>query len=593
MAAALSSCKDDYYDNTPDEPLRVSVDTILVGNKVQKVTIGVAARDAGWTMTGSEDWCAVNPASGETGITQVTVTFTSNDGEDARSRTTTFTFTSGDRTKNVVVEQLNTPSIPLPNEHPDKPINEAIYEKLKAWYYNGEPESVSPDYNQSYDDFYFNYLSHLTRNEEFDGNIWSKNNERYIYSYIERNPVGTAAASKPRLNYGMEFDLGDFDGRMVARILYVEPGSPAAAAGLKRGDWFYKVGNRNSPLADGEVNDDLKYPFYYNRLIDSLVHPVRGESVKLGLLSYRAAPFPGALLDEGRSVTLTPAEHPNNPILNAQVIEDKRNENSPVTGYTGYLMYNSFDPAYKNELIAEFTKFRNQPANQRIDKFILDLRYNKNGTVEMAELMGNLLVGDAKGVSGRTFASYKFNGKAPVADRTAKFASHPSGVGVDTVFVLTSSHTAGASELLINALKGLGESTVKLVMIGDTTQGLAAGMVKQTPGGLDPEWEYSAWMLAFRCYNDAEEGNYQYGFVGNGGEVREWDNANIRWSDTWVWKGRLGSNEDALLKRAMDIITGLQPYPGGEVINATQQMRRLGYPREFCFPTNMTMTIEE
>ncbi len=167
MAVALSSCQDDYYDNTPNEPLRMSVDTIRVSNKPQKITLGVTARDAGWTMTGSEDWCTVDPESGEVGITQVAVTFASNEADDAQVRTAVFIFTSGGVEKSVAVEQSNT-SIE-PDRHADAPINEKILSELEKWYYNGEPNTVEADVNQSFDDFYFNYLSHLGRNE-YDGN---------------------------------------------------------------------------------------------------------------------------------------------------------------------------------------------------------------------------------------------------------------------------------------------------------------------------------------------------------------------------------------------------------------------------------------
>jgi C-terminal processing protease CtpA/Prc len=592
VALLLSSCKDDYYDNTPDEPLRISVDTIRVGNKAQKATIGVVARDAGWAMTGSEDWCRVDPASGEAGITQVSVAFASNEGESALTRSAVFTFTSGGVEKSVVIEQSNT-SIE-PGRHPDRPINEAIFSELLDWYYNGEPHTVPPDYNQSFDDFYFNYLSHLTRNEH-DGNYWSTGNTRYIYSYIDT--VRTSLKNTAPLNYGMEFELTTgFNGRMAARILYVEPGSPADRAGLMRGNWFHKV--NDVQLADGEVTDDLMYRYYYNRLIDSLVHPVAGMPQKLGMQTFRATP-PMELLDEGHTVTLAPENFSGTPIFKTDVF---RIERLPAAGGgtagVGYMMYNRFDPEYRDELIREFaTKFKNQD----IDHFILDLRYNKSGSVEMAELLGNLLAGGVPGVAGKTFAQYVFDGKSPYAGRTATFEAEENSIAADnmTVFVLTSPHTAGASELLINALRGLDQSVVKLVMIGSVTQGMSAGMVKRTyiPEGGD--LEYSAWIVAFRCYNEAgrnaQGGDYIYGLAPNGGMVSEWDRSNnglnLKWSTSWGWKGQLGSTEDQLVQRAVDMIAGREMVPPANVVNASQRQRS-GYPREFAFPANMTMTVD-
>jgi C-terminal processing protease CtpA/Prc len=592
VALSLSSCKDDYYDNTPDEPLRISVDTIRVGNKAQKATIGVVARDAGWTMTGNEDWCAVTPAFGEVGITQVSVAFASNEGEEAQTRDAVFTFTSGGVEKIVVIEQSNT-SIE-PDRHPDRPINEAIFLELLDWYYNGEPRTVAPDYNQSFDDFYFNYLSHLTRNEH-DGNYWSTGNTRYIYSYIDT--VRTSLKNTAPLNYGMEFELTTgFDGKMTARILYVEPGSPADRAGLMRGNWFHKVNTLQ--LADGEVKDDLMYRYYYNRLIDSLVHPVAGKPQVLGMQTFRATP-PMELLDEGRTVTLVPENFSGTPIFHTDIYSINH---LPAAGEgeagVGYMMYNRFDPEYRDELIREFVNFK----NSGIDNFILDLRYNKSGSVEMAELLGNLLVGGVPDVAGKTFAQYVFDAKSLyAAGRTATFKAEENSIAADnmTVFVLTSPHTAGASELLINALRGLDQSVVKLVMIGSVTQGMSAGMVKRTYVPEGGDLEYSAWITAFRCYNalgrNAQGGDYIYGLTPNGGMVSEWDRSNfgenLKWSTSWGWKGQLGSTEDQLVKRAVDMIVGREVIPTANVVNASQRQRS-GYPREFAFPTNMTMTVD-
>ncbi len=60
--------------------------------------------------------------------------------EDAQIRTAVFIFNSSGEEKKVVVEQLNTIDIPLPNENPDKAINERIFDELAKWYYNGEPD---------------------------------------------------------------------------------------------------------------------------------------------------------------------------------------------------------------------------------------------------------------------------------------------------------------------------------------------------------------------------------------------------------------------------------------------------------------------
>jgi hypothetical protein len=147
--------------------------------------------------------------------------------------------------------------------------------------------------------------------------------------------------------------------------------------------------------------------------------------------------------------------------------------------------------------------------------------------------------------------------------------------------------------LLINALRGLDQNVVKLVVVGETTAGLAAGMVKRTVPDPNPNaeggpWEYSAWILAFRCQNAEGLGDYTYGLVPNS-EVNEMERGdNMKWSTTWEWKGTAGSTEDPLIKRAVDIIKGRQLMPAGVVVNAAKRSRT-GAPREFCYPANMTI----
>uniref|UniRef100_S0DDQ2 Tail specific protease domain-containing protein n=1 Tax=termite gut metagenome TaxID=433724 RepID=S0DDQ2_9ZZZZ len=571
--ASLPSCKDDMYDNSPKEPLELSQTEIIVGNGATTVHIGITARGQGWTVTGSESWCTVDPESGDRGISQVTVTFTeySIEGEDKREAT--LTFTSGGETKTVKVTQHSTSKIPLPTEHPDHLINEEIrLQYLDKWYYNGETRTTDADYNQSYDKFYSNYLKFLKKND-LDGNAWASNNERYIYSYIEQNPKGTTANDTPPLNYGMEFELLEWNGKLAARILYVLKNSPADRAKLKRGDWFYKV---NDVRMGNWITN--KGDYQYNYLIDTLVSPIPGDIAKLGMLTFRN--YSLELTDMGNSVTLSPENFRGNPILHHQFIT-RANVDTQDPTRTGYLVYNSFDPHFRDELIAEFTQFKNEAGNDGLTHFILDLRYNKSGTVEMAGLMGNLLVPEA--ARGKVFAQYKFAGGETA---TATFEpDETSGVKAPTILIITSKYTAGAAELLINALKGI-EPDVKLVVIGNITEGMNVGMVKQTYPTEDNE--YNMWIAAFTCTNALGEWDYRFGLTPATGKLSEWEGDNLKWPETWGWRGTVGATEDPLLKKAMDYVVGNEEMPKGSVFYETSR-KRAGYVRRFCVPDNMVM----
>jgi C-terminal processing protease CtpA/Prc len=585
VAAALATaCKDDMYNNAPDEPLKLSIETLTVDLSEQTSNIAVTARDDSWTMSGTPEWLSLSPASGDKGISRVTLSFAAYDTESIENpepRTATLTFSSGGQEKTLEIIQLAGVIIP-PDVNADYSINEALHRMLAADYYNSEPlngikEGFDQTYNQSYDKFYYNYLSSLTLNT-FDNNIWSMGRKNVLHSYIERNPVGTANSSTPPLNYGMEFELLEMGGRMVARVLYVETGSPAARKGLKRGDWFHRV--NGTALAGGETQV-TGFDFYYQRFIDTLVNPISGISPTLSMLEFRSNSMD--FRDDGRTITLTPENWKNNPVLATQVFNvTPIGAAEPVN--VGYLVYNNFDPAFEADLVKLF-RDRYKPAN--LDYFILDLRYNKNGSSSMANLMGNLLVGSTEGVAGTTFADYEF--LDPSRNRTVSFAEHPQSLALKQIFILTSRHTAGPAELLINALRGIDQNTVKLVVVGETTRGLAAGMVRRTYIPPDSEWEYSAWMLSCVCENAAGQGDYMYGLIPNGGQVNELDISkplNMKWPSAWGWDSREGATRDQHMQCVVDMIRGNMEFPANNVHDSSKHDLN-GYPRKYCFPTNL------
>lgn len=565
MLAVLSvSCEDKMPDNSPKEPLELSRTSIIVGKDAVTAHIGVTARNSSWTLTGDEEWCRATPTTGDTGISNITITFLDNEADESRSAT--LTLIAGDIRKEVSLQQLSTNIIP-PNQNAEYPVNEEIYKYLLKWYYwNEEVETTAADYNQGYKTFFENYLKTLKKNTTADGNTWSKLQQRYLYSYITRNPRGTAAAGTAPLNYGMEFDLENYDGKLVGRVLYVMENSPAAKAGLKRGDWFYKI---NDVQMGAWENVDWGYQ--YNRLIDTLVRPRQGESPKLGMLTFIS--YAGTLRDDRQSITVSSENFRGSPILHASI---------PQNTTAGYLFYNSFDPVYRNELIAEFgNSFR----NKNLTHFILDLRYNRSGTVEMAKLMAELILPPE--FNGQTFAQYEFNASLSSMNRTVPLEIHANSAAVKTVFILTSKMTAGASELLINSLRGL--KGVDLVVIGDTTEGMNMGMVK-CPFSTD-DYEYEAYPLAFKCYNAEGDGDYEYGLNPNGGVINEWAGNNVIWRDSFGWNPLNGGTQDALLEKAVSYIRGASIMPTNPVMNGSSG-QRLGYPRTFSVQASMTMNIE-
>lgn len=597
IAVLLVSCKDDMYDNGPKEPLKISQTNIKLGGEAGTVAISVTSQDS-WEVSEVPSWLVVTPPSGRKGISRVTIGFHSNEDGPA-TRYATLKVTSGEIEKTIEIEQL-THDIEYPNQDQDWNLNTDIHTNvLNKWYYNGETINTKASYNMSCLRFFEAYLAVTLTENKLDGKKWADKTaaqdtegfyERYLYSYIERKPGGTRPDQIP-LNYGMEFDLVNGSpysiSHPVARILYVVKGSPADRAGLKRGDWFYKV--NDIQMQNYETKNKIQQ---YNERIDSLVNPIEGVSIKLGMLSFQT--LGRTLQDRKRSVTITPDRFHGDPILysNSKTgLIQRRNIKSEEMTRTGYMVYNSFDPSpiFKNNLVNEFAAFKQHNPTH----FILDLRYNKTGTVEMAKFVADLLVPEE--ARDKVFANYKFSENSSKGTKTVLFEPNENSIQIDTLFILTSKHTTGAAELLINALYGI-DDVMKTVVVGETTEGMNVGMVRVQHDHTDKEekkWVYDMWIEAVVCTNGKGFGAYDGGIV-PGEKVGEWDRDNILWSETWGWKpgsdgeGK-GVTQDALLSTAMDFVVGIKTMPDAGMKHNDKPDDRSGYIRRYSVKANMTI----
>jgi hypothetical protein len=218
-----------------------------------------------------------------------------------------------------------------------------------------------------------------------------------------------------------------------------------------------------------------------------------------------------------------------------------------------------------------------------IQNLIVDLRYNKSGTTEMAELMGDLIAPEV--TRGRTFATYTFNSQNSDRNRTKMFEPHVSSVGVSTLIVLATGHTAGAAELLINAFNELDD--VKLILVGGITGGMDTGMYRKKDAASNDQYVYDAYSPAFSCANGNKKGDYQYGIVPHA-PVDEWSNANIVWLEEWAWRPS-AKYKDALMVKAMQYADGSINSPT-TVAQFQTSGNIAGYPRLFSVRHSMIMS---
>ena len=121
---------------------------------------------------------------------------------------------------------------------------------------------------------------------------------------------------------------------------------------------------------------------------------------------------------------------------------------------------------YKSDMDDAFSMLK----SNNIDELILDLRLCNFGTMDMARRLASYIVPDEALDS--VFAKTFWNDANSANNETVYFDSSLKGrnLGLDRVYVITSSYTQGAAEWVISALSYvLGEDNV--VLIGTTTKG--------------------------------------------------------------------------------------------------------------------------
>lgn len=328
-------------------------------------------------------------------------------------------------------------------------------------------------------------------------------------------------------NNGLEFGLGlkaSGSQELIGWVTYIVPNSDASTKNIKRGDIFYAVDGTQLTISN------------YRALLYG-----SNNNYTLNLADING----GAFTPNGKSVALTKTVLDENPILVNKVIVSGSHK-------IGYLMYNGFYPNYDLQLN---TAFGNLKA-QGITDFVLDLRYNRGGSVETAARLASMITGT---FTGQVFAKQQWNSKiesyynANNPESLKNFFTDKIGnttinsVNMSKIYILTSESTASASELIINGLKPY----INVVQIGDVTTGKNVGSVtlydSPTFGkkNRNPNHRYAMQPIVLKIVNAAGFGDYQKGLIPNYQVIESINTLNV-----------LGSASEPLLSTAISKITG-------------------------------------
>ncbi|GAB4045845.1 hypothetical protein GCM10028810_21690 [Spirosoma litoris] len=336
-------------------------------------------------------------------------------------------------------------------------VNNWVLENMKNYYFWNDKLPANPDTSLAPKSFFPTLL--------YDYNN-TTNPDRDRFSWLQESADDLKASlSGQSKTTGIEYNLYYRDqtrANIVASIIYVLPGSPAAKAGIKRGDIITKVNGELLTLAN------------YQALL-------AGTGSTTDTYTYGFATISNNVLtDVSQTKQATAVVFQEDPIL--------LDTTYTIGGKTiGYLIYNQFipglykagssklDDTYDLKLDNIFGKFKQQGVNE----LILDLRYNRGGYVSSSTNLASLI---GKNIdASKIYYTQKWNSIVTAANdkeygagwNTQNFLTKSTNIGANLsrVVVLTTGSTASASELVINGLRPF----MTVTTIGTTTVGKNVG----------------------------------------------------------------------------------------------------------------------
>ncbi|MDP3353005.1 MAG: S41 family peptidase [Flavobacteriaceae bacterium] len=328
-------------------------------------------------------------------------------------------------------------------------------------------------------------------------------------------------------NNGVEFGLvGMSNGVDVfGFVRYIIPGSDASSKNIKRGDIFWGVNGTQLTRSN-----------YSGLLFGS----AENYTLNLGTLS-------GGVLTQGSTtVSLTKTQIQENPVFITKSFDTGGKK-------IGYLMYNAFTRDFDKQLNNAILQLKTQGINE----LILDLRYNSGGSVSTAIYLSSMITGQFKG---QLFTKEHWNAKIQeyfekndptslVSNFTDKMSDGTAlnHLNLTKLYVITTSSSASASELVMNGLKPY--ITVKSV--GKTTSGKYTASVTLydsenfTRTGANPNHKWAMQPIVLQEKNKLGE-NSPTGFV-----------PDVNLPEDYANMGILGDiNEPLLAKTISYILTG-------------------------------------
>lgn len=405
-------------------------------------------------------------------------------------------------------------------------LNQYMHNRLVNEYlWADEYSKLEIDMEVPYDKFLYTHLTKLGDTNIEDGGYYrdysSSAGERYIYSYIsEIATTKTVPTKAGELTSTLGLGIGPLFASVYEEgtnyigltVGYVYPGSPAEAAGLRRGDTIYQVGGNRITKSN------------YQSLMNELFYTKTG-SYSLAYARYVANDAEQRYdLVQDNYANITAGTYGYNPILFAAILTNAEVEGDETAPFNiGYMASESFDSSAQEVLEYQIQQF----IDAGITELILDLRYNVGGEVQQSRYLSSSIVGRA--YDDQIFFKAEFNdGKR----EEWKFLSGPSesdklgkapAMNLKRLWVIMSENTASASELVIAGLRGV---DFPVTLIGSQSEGKNVGMVVTQEVYNGRRFEFAP--ITYRGLNAKNEYGPKDGFEPDPGNLLNNQNSNYR-----------------------------------------------------------------
>ena len=357
---------------------------------------------------------------------------------------------------------------------------------------------------------------------------------------------------------GMEFGLflECNDQNVFGFVRYVHKDTDADINGIKRGYLFNAV---NGTILNKDNYGDLLFD-------DNILTNTYGFAD----LNYDENNQCASVTSNNTNITLNKSRLVKNPIHISKTIDIDQKK-------IGYLMYNQFlgnveseNRDYNIELNSVFGSFKYEGINE----LVIDLRYNPGGRISTSINLASMITGQ---FNNQIFAKEKWNSKLMdywdeknPDNLINRFVDNMDGVSINSlnlnkVYILTTSRTASASELLINGL----DPYIDVIHIGDYTVGKNQGSITvydwiNDQGEKNPNHKYAMQPIVLKIGNVAGYTDFPNGLVPDY-EIKE----SIRTA------GELGNKNEQLLKIAIDHIFGNVQF-----ISSDDNIKQIDIPEE-------------